>query len=112
MKSPTAHLVGILQSRAIQQRLVNRFDLKKVYRTKYMIDACKKLEQNSTITMDKKSEIISVSVRDHDPKLAAQLAGAYVEELDTIVSQLNTSGAHRERVFLEDRLKSVKQELD
>lgn len=40
------------------------------------------------------------------------MAQAYVDELDHLVVELNTSSAHRERVFLEERLKSVKQDLD
>ena len=40
------------------------------------------------------------------------MAQAYIAELNRLVVELNTSAAHRERVFLEDRLKSVKQDLD
>ncbi len=35
-----------------------------------------------------------------------------VDELNGLVAELSTSAAHRERVFLEERLKQVKQELD
>jgi capsule polysaccharide export protein KpsE/RkpR len=40
------------------------------------------------------------------------MAGAYVEELDKLVSRLSTSSARRERIFLEERLKGVQQDLD
>lgn len=36
----------------------------------------------------------------------------YVQELDRLVTQVNTSSAHRERVFLEERLNQVKQDLE
>src|SRR5262249_20425746 len=55
---------------------------------------------------------ISITVSDHDPKRAAALAQSYVEELNQLVAELSTSAAHRERVFLEGRLKAVKQDLD
>jgi uncharacterized protein involved in exopolysaccharide biosynthesis len=51
-------------------------------------------------------------VEDSDPDRAAALAKAYVTDLNNRISQLTTSSAHRERVFLEGRLLSVKQELD
>jgi capsule polysaccharide export protein KpsE/RkpR len=35
-----------------------------------------------------------------------------VDELNSLVAELSTSAAHRERVFLEERLKFVKQDLD
>jgi uncharacterized protein involved in exopolysaccharide biosynthesis len=40
------------------------------------------------------------------------MAQAYVSELDRLVAQVSTSAARRERIFLEDRLKTVKTELD
>jgi len=40
------------------------------------------------------------------------MAQAYVDELDHLVVELNTSAAHRERAFLEERLKAVRQDLD
>ena len=49
---------------------------------------------------------------DHSPQRAAALANAYVDELNSLVSELSTSSAHRERVFLEERLKVAKRDLD
>jgi capsule polysaccharide export protein KpsE/RkpR len=40
------------------------------------------------------------------------MAGEYVEELDRLVTQVNTSSAQRERIFLEGRLEQVKQDLE
>ena len=51
-------------------------------------------------------------MEDTNPDRAAALAKAYVTDLNERISQLTTSSAHRERVFLEGRLQSVKQELD
>jgi capsule polysaccharide export protein KpsE/RkpR len=51
-------------------------------------------------------------VTDRDPKRAAAMAGAYVQELNTLVAQLSTSSARRERIFLEERLEAVKQDLE
>ena len=49
---------------------------------------------------------------DHDAKRAAAIAGAYVEELNSLIAQVSTSSARRERIFLEDRLATVKIELE
>lgn len=112
VKRSGALFVGILGSRTVENRLIDRFQLKPIYRASLYEDARKRLEANTAITEDRKSGIVTIKVTDTDPKRAAALAGAYVEELDRLVSQLSTSSAHRERVFLEERLKSVKQDLD
>ncbi len=68
--------------------------------------------QNTAISEDRKSGIITISVTDRDPQRAAAIANAYVDELNSLVAQLSTSAAHREREFLEDRLKVAKVDLD
>ncbi|MCU1302746.1 MAG: hypothetical protein JWQ87_3030 [Candidatus Sulfotelmatobacter sp.] len=110
--SSGALFVGVLRSRTLEDRLVERFDLKKVYGERLEEDARSRLSNNTGVSEDHKSGIISIRVVDHDPGRAAALAEAHVEELNRLVSELSTSAAHRERIFLEERLKTVKQELD
>jgi len=112
LRTSGATMVGILESRTIQDDLINQFDLRKVYSEKRYNDTRKILEKRTNISEDKKSGIIAISVEDTNPDRAAALAKAYVTDLNTRISQLTTSSAHRERVFLEGRLQSVKLELD
>jgi capsule polysaccharide export protein KpsE/RkpR len=111
LKSSDSMFMGILRSDTIQDRIINRFDLRKVYWDKYMQDARKDLTRNTDISQDRKSGIITVEVTDRDPKRAAEIARAYIEELDTLVAQLSTSAARRERIFIEQRLQVVRQNL-
>ena len=112
MKSSGALFVGILRSSTVEDRLIDRFNLRHVYGIRYQQDARQKLAQNTGIDEDRKSGIITITVTDRDPKRAAALARAYIEELNQLVAQLSTSAAHRERVFLEERLAGVKRDLD
>ena len=107
-----ALFTGILHSRTVEDRLVGRFHLHEVYAIRLEEDARAKLADNTEISEDRKSGIITIAVTDHDPKRAAAIAQAYVEELNQLVAELSTSAAHRERVFLEERLRSVKLDLD
>jgi uncharacterized protein involved in exopolysaccharide biosynthesis len=112
LKSSGALFIGVLRSQTSQDRLIEQFGLKKVYGTPLVMDARLRLDENTSISEDKKSGIITISVTDHNPQRAAALAGAYIDQLNTLVSELSTSSAHRERVFLEERLKVAKQDLD
>ncbi len=112
MKSTGALFVGVLQSRTVQDAVITRFDLKKVYGHRRWQDTRKELAENTGIVEDRKSGIISVSVTDKNPQRAALMAQEYVEELNRVITELNTSSAHRERVFLEERLVKVKQDLE
>jgi capsule polysaccharide export protein KpsE/RkpR len=107
-----ALFIGILQSQTIQERLVQRFDLKRVYWDRLDEDARKDLAQRTGVSEDRKSGIITISVTDRDPYRATAITQAYIEELNRLSTELSTSAAHRERVFLEERLTAVKQDLD
>ncbi len=112
VKSSGSLFIGVLRSQTAQDRLIQQFDLKEVYGKSLEMDARTKLDENTGISEDKKSGIITISVTDHSPQRATALAAAYVDQLNSLVAGLSTSAAHRERVFLEERLKVVKQDLD
>ena len=112
LKSNSDIFVGILSSRTVQDKLIQEFDLKKLYGARRMEDACLQLSEHTGFAIDRKSQIITISVTDHDPKRAAAMGEAYVSELNRLVTELSTSSARRERLFLEERLKSVSQDLE
>jgi uncharacterized protein involved in exopolysaccharide biosynthesis len=104
--------IGILQSRTVENDLVTTFDLRRVYGERRWEDARKDLSKRTAISQDRKSDIITISVTDRDPDRAQRMAAAYITELDNVVTNMNTSSAHRERVFLEGRLSQVQQDLE
>lgn len=112
VKSSGSLFIGLLSSDTVEDRLIEKFQLKTVYHASKIEDARAALAEHTNVSEDRKSGIISIGVKDHDPKRAAAMADAYVTELDRLVAQLSTSSARRERVFLEERLKQVKTELD
>ena len=112
MKNSSGLFVGILHSETVQDAVITKFNLQKVYRDSKIEDARKDLDSRTDIAEDRKSGIISVAVTDHDPNRAAAIAQAYVTELDRLVAQVSTSSARRERQFLEQRLQAVKADLD
>jgi uncharacterized protein involved in exopolysaccharide biosynthesis len=111
-KSSSDLLVGILNSRTVEDKLIQEFDLRKVYGERRMEDARKDLGNQTEISVDRKSQIITISVTDKSPQRAAAIAQAYVEELNRTVAEVSTSSARRERIFLEGRLQAVNQDLE
>ena len=112
MKSTSDIFVGILTSRTVQDKLIQQFDLKKLYGDRRIEDARMELAGHTSLFVDRKSQIITIAVNDHDPKRAAAIGQAYVEELNRLVAELSTSSARRERIFLEERLQAVSKDLE
>lgn len=111
-KTPGALYIEIIGSRTVQDALINKFDLRRVYRTRYYETARKTLTRKTDVLEDRKSGVISLTVTDSDPHRAAAMAQTYLDEMNRLSAQLNTSAAHRERVFIEQRLKTVNQDLE
>jgi len=112
MQTPGAGFVSMLQSRTATEDLVNRFDLRDYYKERFLDDACKDLTNDTHILENLKSGTITISVRAKSAVFASRIAQGYVDELDHLVALDSTSAARRERIFLEGRLKEVKQDLD
>ncbi|HSY10565.1 MAG TPA: Wzz/FepE/Etk N-terminal domain-containing protein [Verrucomicrobiae bacterium] len=109
-KNPGDLFIGMLHSRTIQDRLIDKFDLRKVYRVKRYQDARKKLDARSYIVAEKEG-LISISVDDHDPSRAAAMANAYVDELHNLNSELAISEAAQRRLFYEDKVNAERDAL-
>jgi uncharacterized protein involved in exopolysaccharide biosynthesis len=112
LKNSSDVFLGILQSRTTQDRIIEQFGLGKVYGDRRIEDTRADLTAHTDLSVDRKSLIITIAVTDKDPRRAAGMAQAYAESLDSLESQLSTSGARRERIFLEGRLQEVRQSLE
>ena len=102
--------VAMLRSRTVADDLIQRFDLAKVYGQKRKIDAEKQLENLTEITAGKEG-VISVTASDRDPNRAANLANAYIEELQKLTQTLAVTEAGRRRLFFEREVVQASDEL-
>ena len=110
-KSQGELFVAMTKSRTVLDRMVDRFDLMKLYKGKYREDARKSLVGVLKVLEDRKSGIISLTVEDRDPKRAADMANAFVEELKSLAGGLALSEAGQRRMFFEDQLRQTKVSL-
>ncbi len=111
VKSQGELFVAMTKSRTVLDRMVDRFGLMKLYRAIYREDARKKLVGSLKVLEDRKSGIISLTVEDRDPKRAADMANAFVEELKSLAGGLAISEAGERRMFFEDQLRQTKVSL-
>lgn len=110
IKSPSDTYIGMLKSRTVADNMIQRFDLMKYYETKFPSDARKALESRTVIAAGKDG-IITIDVDDLDPKRAAELANAYVDELFKLTKVLAVTEASQRRLFFERQLTQAKESL-
>jgi uncharacterized protein involved in exopolysaccharide biosynthesis len=102
--------VAVLKSRSVGDRLVARFDLVRRYGLPDSEKALRELQSHTRLLLGDEGTI-SIAVEDRDPKNAAAMANAYVEELDNFNQLSRTSSARRTRQFIEERLTVVQNDL-
>jgi uncharacterized protein involved in exopolysaccharide biosynthesis len=110
LKNPNDQYVSFLQSRTLQDTLVERFRLMERYESEFMEDARKKLNENASISAGKDG-LITVSMDDHDPAFAAELANAHVQELTLLLGRLAVTEAQQRRLFFEKQLADARAKL-
>lgn len=111
IKTPGDQYVSLMESATIRDRVVQRFDLVKVYGAQYPVDARYALGENVRIAPGKKDNLIFVEVDDPDPKRAAEIANAMIEELKLLLNSIALTEAQQRRVFFEKQLADAKVKL-
>lgn len=111
IKNPADQYVSMLRGRTITDGLIKRFELKSRYGTEFAEQTRKAFENRTEITAGVKDSIISISVEDHDPKIAAEIANAFVDELAALTRSLALTEASSRRAFFEKELLKSKDRL-
>lgn len=111
LKSPVDMYVALLKSHTVEDALINRFGLRARYHEKKLTDARGALERRSSIVAGAKDGLIRIDVSDRDPKTAADIANAYVEEFRRLSANLAITEASQRRAFFQNQLLEAKQNL-
>jgi uncharacterized protein involved in exopolysaccharide biosynthesis len=113
ISGPNDLYIAMMKSRTVADNLIRRFGLMELYEinAKYPSDAYIALEKVTKFTLAKDSSVISIEVDDKDPKRAADLANAYVEELLKFTQVLAVTEASQRRLFFERQFAQAKDNL-
>lgn len=108
LRNQSDQYAALMQSARVTNRLVERFELMRLYESRFLEDARRQLEKNSRIAASRKDGFISIEVDDPSPERAAALANAYIEELEALTKQLAVTEAQQRRAFFESQLETTK----
>ena len=110
LKNPADQYLAFMKSNSVQDELIERFKLQERYETKFKDDTRLTLSANARATSGKDG-IITIQVDDKDPKFAADLANAHVDELQKLLAKLAVTEAQQRRAFFEKQLSQVKEKF-
>ncbi len=100
----------IIRSRRMSGLLAGRFDLERIYGASNLDEACKKLRDRTSVVV-RDEGVIVLAVEDRDPVRARDMAGAYIEFTDSIMTDLSIRNLEEKRSFLEKEVVVRKAKL-
>lgn len=104
--------VAMLRSKTVEDAMVQHYGLMQEYQKHYLSDARKKFEDYTKVDGSGKDHLIHISVEDHDPRRAAELANGYVAQFRDLTQHMAITEAAQRRVFFGEQLKQANQNLE
>lgn len=111
IKNPGDMYVSLFRSRTVEDALIQRFGLMSRYHKRTMVDTRIAFEDRSTVVLGVKDGLIRITITDRDPKLAADIANAYVDEFQKHSDKLAITEASQRRAFFQRQLLEANQNL-
>lgn len=101
---------AILRSNTVAEAVIDSLDLIKTYKAKNLADALERVFDNTKVTVAPEG-IVEITFEDRDRERAANVANAFVRELDRFNRRTSVSSAGRVRLMVEKRLVETRAEL-
>jgi len=111
IKNPNDMYVAMFKSQTVEDGMIQRFALMQEYHERYLSDARKKFEGYATVDGSGKDGLIHISVEDHDPKRAAELANGYVDEFRDLSEHMAITEAAQRALFFKQQLDQANENL-
>jgi tyrosine-protein kinase Etk/Wzc len=111
LKTPADLYVGMMSGDTISDRIIEQFNLREEYHARYIEDARNALAKQAKIIVDKKNGIINVEVTSDTPEKAAEMANAYIKELDRLLQEISIQEAKVRLSFVDKERSKTSQNL-
>lgn len=107
----TQLFMAILDSRTVREQLIKEFNLMPVYRARTLDDALRTHRSLASVRLTDQG-VVEVVVEDRDPRRAADMANAWVRDLDTFNKNVRMTAGKKSRLFLERQLEETRRALE
>ncbi len=110
MVTPSDVYARILKSRTIAERIIDEFDLKVRFGTRGFKRTYEVFMSRSEFKVTDEG-LLLISFEDKDPRVAADVVNALVDELDRVNREIALERVRQNKGFLQERLAQVEHEL-
>ena len=103
---------AVLLSQSVADAVIEKFNLRERYGTKYMEDVRAALAKRCPTDVDKKSGVVGLVCEDPDPQLARDMTAYFGEVGNKVFGRISASSAHAEATFLATQVETARKDVD
>jgi uncharacterized protein involved in exopolysaccharide biosynthesis len=103
--------VAILRSQSVADRIIDRFDLQRLWKLRFRAQTQAKLAKRVGVGVGRRDGVVQVVVDDESPQRAAAMANEYVEELRSTLRGFALEEARQRRLFYDTQLARAREAL-
>lgn len=104
--------VAVLRSQALNDRIIDRFDLQRIWGLGTRIEVHQRLAQRVAFGIGRREGVVQVQVQDEQANRAAAMANEYIAELRQTLRSFAQDEARQRRQFFDAQLLVARQALD
>jgi uncharacterized protein involved in exopolysaccharide biosynthesis len=104
--------VAILRSQALNDRVIDRFNLQQLWALRLRSEVHQRLARRINFGVGRREGVVQVQVQDENPQRAAAMANEYIVELRQQLRGFAQDEARQRRTFYEGQLASARKALD
>ncbi|MEZ4650346.1 MAG: Wzz/FepE/Etk N-terminal domain-containing protein [Candidatus Eisenbacteria bacterium] len=108
--SPSDVYASVLRSRVVMEAIIERFGLQEIYELETLDETIEEFQTHFGVHVAGDG-MVFILVDDKDPQRAADMANAFVEELDEVNRTKRHTAAGQARIFLERRIAEANVDL-
>jgi tyrosine-protein kinase Etk/Wzc len=105
-------IAAVLQSVAVSDAVIDKFDLRKRYDTSYQESARDALWEHCDVRVLPKPGLVQLSCEDTDPKFVQEMLAYFAEYGNQVFRRVSFSSSSEEVRFLEKRVAELRQQAD
>jgi hypothetical protein len=110
--SPTDLHLAILRSETVSDRIIDRFELQRVWGFRTRMEARVRLARRVAFGVGRRDGVVQIVVEDESAQRAAVLANEYIEELRNVLRNFSLEEARQRRLFYDAQLTKARSNLE
>lgn len=111
VKTPDGMYLALLKSRSTEDGIIEHFQLRSRYHSDGFDEARNKLERQVSVTLNKKSGLLTVEAKDGSAPFSAELANGYFEELQKQLDRIAVTDAQQQVKLYQVQIERTKRQL-